>query len=163
MKAFLKSFLLILILAPGLVLAGKPTDSRAIAGMDKAKILWDVTLANPQGLISRLSVIEETHQDMVRQGLKPNMVFAFRGGAAGLIGRDTDQLDIERAAEVRMLHDRIAQIQQLEGVHMEACAIATRRFNLSQEDLLPGITLVGNTFLSIMGYENQGFATIRID
>lgn len=163
MKTLFASFSLILALAPGLVLADKPTDSRAIAGMQTGQILWDVTLANPQGLISRLNVIEETHQDMIRQGLKPKMVFAFRGGAAGLIGRDTEKLDIERAAEVRMLHDRIAQIQQLDGVHMEACSIATRRFNLGQEDLLPGITLVGNTFLSIMGYENQGYATIQID
>ena len=163
MKAFIRCVALILTLAPGLVLADKPSDSRAIAGMQTGQILWDITLANPQGLIARLNVIEETHQDMIRQGLKPKMVFAFRGGAAGLIARNTDKLDIERAAEVRMLHDRIAQIQQLDGVHMEACVIATRRFNLDQKDLLPGITLVGNTFLSIMGYEKQGYTTIRID
>lgn len=163
MKTLLTRILLVFALAPGLVFADKPTDSRAIADMKTGKILWDITLANPQNLISRLNVIEETHQDMIRQGLQPKMVFAFRGGAAGLIAKDTDKLSLDIATDVIMLHERIKQIQKLEGVHMEACVIATRRFNLEQKDLLPGITMVGNTFLSIMGYQNQGFATIKID
>jgi intracellular sulfur oxidation DsrE/DsrF family protein len=163
MKPLLTRILLIFALAPGLVFADKPTDSRAIVGMQTGKILWDITLSNPKRLIARLNVIEETHQDMIRQGLQPKMVFAFRGGAAGLIAQDTDQLNLELAAEVLMLHERIKQVQKLEGVHMEACAIAARRFHLDQKDLLPGITLVGNTFLSIMGYQNQGFAIIKID
>lgn len=163
MKALLSCVLLALTFAPGLVLADKPTDSRAIAGMQTGKILWDVTTGDPQRLIARLNVIEETYQDMIRQGLQPKMVFAFRGGAAGLIAKSTDKLSLELAVDVLMLHERIRQIQQLKDVHMEACAIATRRFHLAQEDLLPGITLVGNTFLSVMGYQNQGFVTIKID
>jgi len=163
MKALLTGILLIFVLAPTLVLAEKPTDSRAIAGMQTGKILWDITLADPQKLISRLNVIEETYQDMVRQGLQPKMVFAFRGGAAGLITKNIDSLNLELATDVLMLHERLKQIQKLKGVHMEACTIATRRYNLEQKDLLSGITMVGNTFLSIMGYQNQGFATIKID
>ncbi|MDR9497745.1 MAG: hypothetical protein RI556_01095 [Hydrogenovibrio sp.] len=163
MTAILTRLMLLIALVPTLALADKPTDARAIAVMDTGQILWDVTIADPERLIARLEVIEETHQDMVRQGLEPKMVFAFRGGAAGLIAKDTGQLDMDRAAKIERLHDRIADIQQLDGTHMEACSIATRRFDLAQSDLLPGITLVGNTFLSIMGYENQGFATIRID
>jgi intracellular sulfur oxidation DsrE/DsrF family protein len=163
MTAVLNRLMLFVALVPALALADKPTDTRALAGMNTGQILWDITLADPKRLIARLDVIEETHQDMVRQGLKPKMVFAFRGGAAGLIAKDTSQLEMGRASKVERLHDRIAEIQQLNGTHMEACSIATRRFDLEQNDLLPGITLVGNTFLSIMGYENQGFATIWID
>lgn len=168
MKAFLMRFAFILALAPGLVLANsvstKPLDSRALAGLEQGKILWDITLANPDALIARLNVLEETYEDMVRQGLKPNMIFTFRGGAAGLIAKDLSHLDIEQASAVGQVQYKLTELMKRPGVHMEACQIATRRFNITQQDqLLPGISLVGNTFLSIMGYENQGYTTIRID
>ncbi|WP_018138734.1 MULTISPECIES: hypothetical protein [unclassified Thioalkalivibrio] len=154
---------LLAFLLTGPVAAEKPSDERALAGIEHGQILWDITIGDPERLIARLSVIEETHEDMVRQGLEPNMVFAFRGGAAALIARDTDHLEIEDVSAVRHIHDRLADIQELDGVHMEACYIATRRFDLGQDDLIPGVNLVGNTFLSIMGYEQQGYTTIRID
>lgn len=164
MKTFFSRLVIILVLAPGLVLAEKPSDQRALASIESGKILWDITLANPQALLSRLTVLEETYDDMLRQGLKPNMIFTFRGGAAGLIAADLRGLDIERAAEVGQVQDKLTSLMKRPGVHMEACAIATRRFNLTKQDqLMPGVLLVGNTFLSIMGYENQGYTTIRID
>ncbi|WP_019626796.1 DsrE family protein [Thioalkalivibrio sp. ALJT] len=163
MKNLLASLLYCALLLPGLALAEKPDDQRAIAGMDNGRILWDITIGEPERLIPRLSVIHETYQDMQRQGLEPDMVFAFRGGAAALIAHDTDHLEIEDVSAARHIHERLQALMELEGIHMEACQIATRRFDLSQDDLIPGVYLVGNTFLSIMGYENQGYTTIRID
>ncbi len=143
--------------------ADKPGDERAIEGMDEGRILWDVTLGDPEALMGRLDVILETREDMQRQGLEPHMVFAFRGGAAGLVAESTDHLDFADVANVERLHERLDALLELDNVHMEACSIATRRFDLEAGDLLPGIELVGNTFLSIMGYERQGYTTIRID
>ncbi|WP_018139988.1 DsrE family protein [Thioalkalivibrio sp. ALJ7] len=163
MKMLLTSLLAFSLLLPTAALADKPSDERAIAGLENGRILWDITIGDPERLIARLSVIEETYDDMVRQGLEPEMMFAFRGGAAGLIAASTDHLELEDVSAVRHIHERLEDLLARDGVHMEACSIATRRFDLTQDDLLPGIQLVGNTFLSIMGYESQGYATIRID
>lgn len=163
MKMLLTSLLAFSLLLPTAALADKPSDERAIAGLENGRILWDITIGDPERLIARLSVIEETYDDMVRQGLEPEMMFAFRGSAAGLIAATTDHLELEDVSAVRHIHERLEDLLARDGVHMEACSIATRRFDLTQDDLLPGIQLVGNTFLSIMGYENQGYATIRID
>ncbi|WP_018875039.1 DsrE family protein [Thioalkalivibrio sp. ALJ1] len=163
MKMLLTSLLGFSLLLPTAALADKPSDERAIAGLENGRILWDITIGDPERLIARLSVIEETYDDMVRQGLEPEMMFAFRGGAAGMIAASTDHLELEDVSAVRHIHERLEDLLAREGVHMEACSIATRRFDLTQDDLLPGIQLVGNTFLSIMGYESQGYATIRID
>lgn len=143
--------------------AGKPDDARALQGVETGRILWDVTLGDPAALAGRLDVIRETYDDMLRQGVKPEMVFGFRGGAARLVARSTQDSDLDHAPEVDAVHERLMSLLDLAGVHMEACAIATRRINLGADDLLPGIHLVGNTFLSIMGYEQKGYATIRID
>ncbi len=164
MQRVLKVFFVLFTLLPGLVLADKPSDNRAINGMQTGKILWDITLANPENLLSRLNVLEETYEDMIRQKIKPQMIFTFRGGAAGLIARDLSHLDIDKAAAVGQVQYKLSELMKRPGIHMEACQIATRRFNLTEQNqLMPGILLVGNTFLSIMGYENKGYTTIRID
>lgn len=163
MKGPITILLLCGLLLPGLAGADRPGDERALAGIETGRILWDVTLGDPQQLASRLDVIRETYDDLVRQGVEPDMVFAFRGGAAGLITGSTDHLALGEVTAVERVHERLRALQQLDGVHMEACNIATRRFELGQDDLLPGIHLVGNTFLSMMGYGNQGYTAIRID
>ncbi len=138
--------------------------AKAISEIKAGKILWDITLGNPEGLLSRLNVLEETYEDMVRQGIKPQMIFTFRGGAAGFIARDLSHLTMEQASAVDQVQLKLEGLMKRPGVHMEVCQIATRRFNITrQAQLIPGVLLVGNTFLSIMGYENQGYSTIRID
>jgi intracellular sulfur oxidation DsrE/DsrF family protein len=47
-------------------------------------------------------------------------------------------------------------------VRMEACSITTRLAGIDSETLLPGIDLVGNTFVSQIGYQAKGFAVIPI-
>ncbi|MFO8025056.1 DsrE family protein [Thiohalophilus sp.] len=165
MKRITTILALLGLLLPAVVHADsdKPDDTRALQGIETGRILWDVTLGDPAALAGRLDVIQETYDDMLRQGVEPEMIFGFRGGAARLIARDTRHSELNQVTEIKAVHQRLKSLLELDGVHMEACNIATRRINLGADDLLPGIELVGNTFLSIMGYQQQGYATIRID
>jgi hypothetical protein len=40
--------------------------------------------------------------------------------------------------------------------------VATRLFSVDNATLLPGIEPVGNTFVSLIGYQAQGYATIPV-
>lgn len=148
----------------GVAAADKPGDAAALAGVEEGRIIWDVTLADPAALSGRLDVVVETYDDMVRQGVTPRMVFAFRGGAARIIAGDIDDhFTIEQRNAVEEVQEKLAALQERAGVTMEACDIATRRFQLGQDDLMPGIDLVGNTFLSLMGYGQQGYVAIPLN
>jgi len=48
------------------------------------------------------------------------------------------------------------------GVKMEACSVAARLFDVDSKTYLPGIKPVGNTFVSLIGYQAKGFAVIPI-
>jgi len=45
---------------------------------------------------------------------------------------------------------------------MESCSVATRLFKVDNASLLDGIKPVGNTFVSLTGYQAQGYANIPI-
>lgn len=55
-------------------------------------------------------------------------------------------------------------IQELakQGVRFEACAIATRLFHVDNASMISDVKVVGNTFISLIGYQAKGYAVIPI-
>ena len=45
---------------------------------------------------------------------------------------------------------------------MEACGLATNLFKVDNNTILPGIKVVANTYVSLIGYNAQGYAAIPI-
>jgi len=106
-------------------------------------------------------VIGETVDDLVRQGVKPDVILAFRVPSVKLISRDRAQA---APADVEDLDKIAAQVADLQnkGVRMESCSVATRMLNVDSDQLLDGVKPVGNTFVSLTGYQAQGYAIIPI-
>ena len=150
------------LLLPGLALAEKPGDQHALAGVTSGKVVWDINMASAEKLRLYLQVIDETYEDLKRQGVTPDMVFTFRGSSVRLISTKRDDVPLDEEEH----HDGVAR--QIEGllakpnVRMEACSVATRLFRIDNATLLPGIQPVGNTFVSQIGYQAKGYATIPI-
>lgn len=133
-----------------------PLDSRALTGVSQGKALFDINLAEEAKLPLYLQVIEKTYDGLVAQGVSPDFVIAFRGPAVQFI--DDSAADAATQQQIAALIARLAA----KGVHLEACAIATGLFNVEEKALLPGIELVGNTFISLIGYQAQGYGTIVV-
>ncbi len=140
-----------------------PDDREALRDVSVGRILWDVTLGDPQLLLGRLGVIEQTYHDMVRQRVAPEMIFAFRGGAVRLLAADLETLAPEQRDVAAQVQSRLRALVQLDGVRMESCYIAMQRVPLEPADLMDGVAAVGNTFLSAMGYGQKGFVSIPIN
>ena len=137
------------------------TDQNALQGVDIGKGLFDINLTQAAKLELYLSVIKKTHADIIHQGKKPDFVIAFRGASVRLISSETwslseeDQQSLARSAAI------IKELQDL-GVVIEACSIATDLFKIDNSTLLPGVRVVGNTFISLIGYQAQGYSLIPI-
>lgn len=158
---------LMFMLLPGLGLANdvpRPDDSRALQGLEEARILWDVTASDPEALLARLGVIEQTYRDLERQGVTPRMLFGFRGGSVQLLTRDAPDRDIQNAQTILQIHARLAELDALEGVErMEVCSIASRRGGITQADLVEPLVEVGNTFVTAAAYAQRGYTKVKID
>ncbi len=164
MKVLNKIFLLCLL---GLVLSGiafaeKPSDSDALANIEVGKVVWDVLASSPDRLLFYLKLIDETYDDLIRQDVEPDMVFIFHGRALQLIkSEEVDFLPKDKQAHQAALA-LISELNARPGVRMEACSISARMQNIENDGIISDVTMVGNTYVSLIGYQSKGYSVIPI-
>jgi len=132
-----------------------PNDSAALGDLTEGKILFDINLSNPESLPLYLNVIKETYDGLEAQGVTPDFVITFRGAAASFVTYEAADAALET---------QIVTLVGLNNVRLEVCAVATRLFGIDNADILDGINVVGNTFISAAGYgsSTKGYATVPI-
>lgn len=137
-------------------------DADALQGVSEGKVVFDIGMSNPQTLPLYLKVITQTHADLMRQKVKPTIVLAFHGGAVKLVSANREALPMDQHPALDEIATLIADLQKKSGVRMEVCGLATKLFGVDNATILPGIKVVGNTFVSLTGYHAQGYAAIPI-
>ncbi len=148
------SLLLAMLLALSHAMAAGLDDRQALAGVQEGKAVFDVNLGNPKVLAVMLDVIEETHHGLKAQGVKPDLIVAFRGPSTKLLTKDI-------TAETEAIAARVTKLRDL-GIRLEACGISARILGIPVENLIPEVQPVANTFVSLIGYQAKGYALIPI-
>lgn len=164
MRNILFCTVLTLLLTAGLAMASPvtlPTDRVALEGVKTGKVVFDVNVADVGKLPLYLQVIKETHEGLTKQGVRPDMVVTFRGLAVRFVSSDRKNFSADSKNSFAESDALIATLAKM-GVRFEACAVATRLFKVDNATILPQVTLVGNTFISLIGYQAKGYALIPI-
>ena len=64
-------------------------------------------------------------------------------------------------AEVEKFQATLRQMKQ-DGVKLEVCLYAAKVMGVDKATIIPEIDQVGNGFVSVIGYQMQGYAVVRI-
>jgi len=150
-----------LMFSQSLLATDTPDDSDALKGVTKGKVVFDINAGKARKLSLYLSVIKQTVDDLVRQKVEPDVILAFRGKSVRMISKNREHVELSEHESLDKISAQLAELQQL-GVRMEACSVATRLLKVTNDSLLDGIKPVGNTFVSLTGYQAQGYANIPI-
>lgn len=161
MKIISKVILVVSILISQHLLAETPNDSDALKDVTTGKVIFDINMADAKKMTLYLMVINQTVDDLKRQNVAPDVILAFRGLSVRLISKNRDNMELTDFEHLDKIVQQLSQLKQ-EGVRMEACSVATKLFNVDNKLLLDGIKPVGNTFVSLTGYQAQGYANIPI-
>lgn len=152
----------ILLLMPALCWGGAPDNSRALAGQKQVGVIFDVNTGSPQKLLLRLRLIEETIAGIAAEGRKSDVVVAFRGGATRFMTRGDKYLPEEDLALKEQIQQQVKRLKAL-GYRTEQCAVAVRLLKVDPADIIPEVELVGNGYISMIGYQNRGYAFVPMD
>ena len=137
-------------------------NARALGDLEQVKTVYDVRKKSPEALAGYLEAIITNHENLLKEEVEPELAMVF-------IAKAVKFITTEPRPEIAMNHqgalDRIAKaVAKLDelGVHMEACAAATRYYGVDNDTLLPQIEPVRSGFISVMGYQNRGYALVPV-
>lgn len=164
MKSLFKALVLSLLVMSSSLYADdvkKPDDADALQGVTTGKAIFDINMESAKKMTLYLMVIKETVDDLKRQNVDPDIVLAFRGKSVSLISKDREEMELTDYEHLDKIEEQLKELRAA-GVRIEACSVATRLFQIDNKDLLDGVKPVGNTFVSLIGYQAQGYANIPI-
>jgi intracellular sulfur oxidation DsrE/DsrF family protein len=159
--------LLVLAIAAGFASLGpialaQPDDQAALAGLRDVKTAFDITEGDGKMLLLKLTVIDETRQSLLRQGVTAHFVLAFRSGTTRLVQTNLEKLNPEQREYAAKIAAKLKELRQAPGIEsLEQCGVAMRLAEVSSEHLLPELTVVGNSWISLMAYQTRGYAYIQ--
>jgi len=141
--------------------AGAADDSAALAGLKEVKVAFDIKEGNGRDLLGKLEVIDETRESLIKQGVRPHFILAFRGAATKLVQTDLREIEPADRATAEKIARKLSQMSRSPGVEgLEQCAVAVRLQGTRVEKVLPQVVVVGNAFISLMAYQSRGYAYI---
>lgn len=151
------------VLAMPLAAAQKPiNDAAALAGLEVGKGVFLIDFTNPKKTAFYLDIIRGTHAGMLKQGVKPDFVLVFIGKTVAYLSTEPDEeLALEYGDELKSIAASVDALEKA-GVRMEVCAVATRVFGIDNDRILPGMQVVGDGFISLIGWQNQGYKLVPI-
>jgi intracellular sulfur oxidation DsrE/DsrF family protein len=142
--------------------AGPGENPSPLAGLKEGKIIFDITEGDGKQLLVRLESIEETRQDLLKQGIAPRFVLSFRGPATLLLQTDMEKVKPENRPFTAQIAALLAQMSKESGVEsLEQCGVAIRHAGTKAENVVPSLTVVANSFVTIMAWQAKGYAYIR--
>jgi intracellular sulfur oxidation DsrE/DsrF family protein len=139
-----------------------PDNARALQGLEQGKVVWNITLEDPQQLAGQMRVIQQTYKDLKGAGIEPKMVLGFHSPNVNYLAKDLDHIKLEKVDAVSRFREQLAKVADLEGVRVEACAIANRFFGMQGKEVRDDVEVVANGYVSFISYQHQGYGMIGI-
>lgn len=136
-------------------------DEDALKGVKSGKAFFDINLGSAEKMPLYLDVIRKTHEGLSSQNIQPDFVVGFRGASVQFVVKNRSGLEKKQAELLDQIASRIKDLKAL-GVRFEVCSIATGLFKIDSSDIPNEIKVVGNTFISLIGYQAQGYGVVTI-
>ncbi|MCL4556038.1 MAG: DsrE family protein [Gammaproteobacteria bacterium] len=137
-------------------------NQAALAGIQEIKVVYDVRKANPQLLLAYLKGIESNRNNLALEGVKATQRVVFIADAVKYItSKPANDISIEHGELLTQIADQIKRLKSL-GIEMEVCSAATAAYKIDNSTILPGIKVVRSGFLSVMGWQAQGYQLVPV-
>ena len=137
--------------------------TNALKGVNGIKALFSVSNGSAKMLNIVFWAVRNAYEDDAVKALpeKPQVALVFYGPAVKLLSADHSNLKGEELAELVKFQDTLKQMKK-DGVKLEVCLYAAKVMGVNPATILPEIDQVGNGFISVIGYQQQGYAVVEV-
>lgn len=137
-------------------------DSTALGELKVGKGVFLVDIGDAKKLNFYLEVIQGTYKGMKAQGVEPDFILVYIGPSVKYLSNAPSSETEEEAGGILLeIESNVEALAEL-GIKQEICAVATRVFGIENKTVFPDLTLVGDGFISLIGYQTQGYHLVPI-
>ena len=136
-------------------------EYEALKGLRSIKAVFDVRIGNPKGAALQLKLIHDTYKDknIMAATKNPAFVVIFIGPSVKLISKKKEGFSPEEQKILDEIANIISEMSK-DGIKLEICLFAAKVFDVDPASVLPGIRHVPNGWVSLIGYEAQGYSLV---
>ncbi|MGA1863221.1 DsrE family protein [Deferribacter thermophilus] len=138
------------------------TNGGSLDNLKNVKVIFDVNVGKPKLLLLRLKLIEKTLIQIKKSGVNYEAVVAFRGGATDYITKGDHYVPKKFLEYKRKIRKQLLILKDM-AVVLQQCAVAAKLKGVDLEDILDFVTVVKNGYISLIGYQNKGYALVPMD
>lgn len=138
------------------------SNKNALRGLDESHVYFDINTGDPNKLVLRLELLHRTVVKMRDEGVAVTAIAGIRGNASRFLTSGSHYVleeDSDKKEKIRQWVTRLSE----EGIRMEQCSIAADLLGIEYKDFLPELTVVDNGYISLIGYQHQGYAVVPMD
>ena len=136
----------------------------ALKGVKGIKTVFDVSQGSPQVANVVFWAIRNVHDDKSTRSLSqpPQVAVVFHGPAVNIISTSRNGFEDSDNEALDQFANTIREMKN-NGVRFEVCDYALKVMGVDPGTILPEVHHVANGFISIAGYQAQGYSTITIN
>lgn len=156
---FCVAFFVFLLTAPALA----EGYGNSLKGVSNYDAVFEVTQGNPKIANIVFWAVKNSYEVSEVKSLAKaaNIAVVFHGPAVKLLSTDRSLFTEAEWAEVEKFQKTLKQMKN-DGVKLEICLYAAKVMGVDKATIIPAIDHVGNGFVSVIGYQMQGYAVVRI-
>ena len=135
------------------------SEYEVLKGLESAKAVFDVRTGSPKGAALLIDLIHQTYKELVAEKKEPRFAVVFIGPVVKLISTNREGFAAEDQGKLDGIAGTISRMFG-DGIRLEICLFAAEVFDVDPESILPGIEKVGNGWISVIGYQAQGYSLV---
>ena len=135
----------------------------ALKGVKNYDAVFEVSQGNPKIANLVFWAVKNAYEASEVKALSgtPNVVIVFHGPVVKLLSSDRSPFNSAEWAEVEKFQATLRQMKE-DGVTLEVCLYAAKVLGVDKATIMPEIDRVDNGFVSVVGYQMQDYAVVRI-
>jgi intracellular sulfur oxidation DsrE/DsrF family protein len=135
----------------------------ALKGVNSYDAVFEVSLENPKIANLVFWAVKNAYEADEVKALSgtPNVVIVFHGPVVKLLSSNRSPFNSAEWADVEKFQATLRQMKK-DGVKLEVCLYAAKVLGVDKATIMPEIDRVDNGFVSVVGYQMQDYAVVRI-
>jgi len=135
-------------------------EYKSMKGIKSAKAVFDERESNPQNAAFHLKGIHQTFKELKAMNYNPIFAVIFIGPSVKLLST-REGFSPEDRKSLDEISNAISAMSK-DGITLEMCLVAAKFFDVDPALVSPEIKGVGNGWISIIGYQAQGYSLVPV-